>query len=80
MEQMNNLTKLDLGCNSISDKGASTLAEFLKKNSSIAYVDLGRNKISNKGAVSLAESLKFNKVLEQIHLFSKTIFKQTKNN
>ncbi|CAF3664402.1 unnamed protein product [Rotaria sordida] len=50
-------TKLDLGSNSITSKGASVLADALKYNTTLEELDFHNNRISDLGVYSLAKVL-----------------------
>jgi len=59
---------LRLDENSITDHGASALAESLKVNQKLVKLDLACNFIRDGGATALAESLRFNEGLMELHL------------
>ena len=53
-------TRLDLGYNTITPKGAAILAEALKQNSTLEELDFHNNRVSDLGVHSLAEVLSSN--------------------
>jgi len=58
LHKNSSLTSLKLSVNSISDTGASALAEALAANQKIASLDLFSNNIGDKGAIALTEKLR----------------------
>ena len=63
-----NLTKLLLARNKISDRGASAIAEKLKKNRILHTLTLGYNLIGPDGGVNIAKALEGNKHLVALEL------------
>jgi len=59
---------LRLDENSITDHGASALAESLKVNDKLMKLDLACNSIHDGGAIALGESLGTNAGLMELHL------------
>ncbi|XP_064642842.1 leucine-rich repeat-containing protein 34-like isoform X2 [Lineus longissimus] len=62
------INRLDLKYNKITDEGATTLAEFLKKNEVIKEVNLMDNDIEEDGAVALAKVLHSNQTLLSLRM------------
>ena len=62
------ITKLVLSRNSITDRGAATLAEVLKENRTLQQLDVSINSFGNGGATALAEMLKENRTLQQLNV------------
>ena len=62
------ITKLVLSSNSITDRGATTLAEILKENRTIQQLNVSNNSIGGGGATALAEMLKENRTLQQLYI------------
>eukprot|EP00668_Euglena_longa_P012030 GGOE01014454.1.p1 GENE.GGOE01014454.1~~GGOE01014454.1.p1 ORF type:complete len:789 (-),score=351.19 GGOE01014454.1:393-2705(-) len=61
------LQKLELGDNCVSDLGAASLCQALKKDKvALQYLDLSNNKISDKGGVEIAAMLKVNSSLQHL--------------
>jgi Ran GTPase-activating protein (RanGAP) involved in mRNA processing and transport len=52
-----------IGYTTISDEGASAIADALKANTSVTNIYLGGNEIGNEGALTLADALKVNTTL-----------------
>ena len=67
------LQQLDVSNNSIGDRGATVLAEMLKKNSTLQQLDVSRNSIHSGGATALAEMLKENRTLQQLDVSGNSI-------
>lgn len=67
---VNALRELNLGWNSITDKGASALAEALKKNHTLQSLDLSGNDIAEIGTKALAQSFTANIMLTKLYLTS----------
>ena len=67
------ITKLVLSENSITDRGATALAEMLKENKTLQQLDVSDNSIGDGGATALAEMLKENKTLQQLGVSSNSI-------
>jgi Ran GTPase-activating protein (RanGAP) involved in mRNA processing and transport len=53
----NNLKKIDLSDNDITDDGAKYLAQMLKTNTILTHLTLSRNNISDKGVQQIANAL-----------------------
>ena len=58
------LQELNLNFDKISDKGATALAQALKRNTTLQLLNLSFNKISDKGATALAQAMKGNTTLQ----------------
>lgn len=62
------VASLLLRLNSITDKGATSLASALIDNESLVSVDLGHNKITNQGAKDLIKVIPCNETIEELKL------------
>ena len=62
------ITTLVLSENSITDSGATTLAEMLKENRTLQQLYVSLNSIGDGGATALAEMLKENRTLQQLNV------------
>jgi hypothetical protein len=62
------LTSLNLGSNSISDAGATQLAECLRVNATLTSLILASNSIGDAGASRLEECLLVNETLMSLDL------------
>ena len=62
------ITKLVLSKNSITDRGATALAEMLKENRTLRQLDIGGNSIDVGAAIALVEMLKEKKTLQQLSI------------
>ena len=68
------LQQLDISSNSISEGGATVLAEMLKENRTLQRLDISTNSIGDGGATALAEMLKENRTLQQLYVRNNFIF------
>ncbi|KAG6429616.1 hypothetical protein SASPL_107668 [Salvia splendens] len=62
------LTVLDLANNSIGARGASHVAEYIKKSKSLLLINLYMNDIGDEGAEKVAEALKDNRSVTNVDL------------
>ena len=67
------ITKLVMFKNSITDRGATTLAEMLKENTTLQQLNISNNSIGDGGATALAEILKENTTLQQLNISNNSI-------
>ena len=67
------ITKLVLSENSITDRGATTLAEMLKENRTLQHMNVSNNSIGVGGVTALAEMLKENRTLQHMNVSSNSI-------
>ena len=67
------ITKLVLSRNNITDRGATALAEMLKKNRMLQQLDIRHNSIGAGGATALVEVLKENRILQQLNVRDNSI-------
>ncbi len=67
------LRDLDLSANNLTATSSESLAEFLKKSTSIATLNLGWNRLGNEGLKTLSIGLKNNKSLHHLSLYSNEI-------
>ena len=67
------ITTLVMFQNSITDRGATTLAEMLKENMTLQQLDISNNSIGIGGATALAEMLKENRTLQQLYISNNSI-------
>ena len=67
------INKLVLSRNSITDRGATALAQMLKENRMLQQLDVSRNSIGVGGATALAEMLKESRTLQQLNVRGNSI-------
>ena len=67
------ITNLDMWSNNITDRGAATLAEVLKENSTLQQLNVRDNSIGDGGATALAKVLKENMTLQQLDVSNNSI-------
>ncbi|KAL0238529.1 hypothetical protein GEMRC1_013002 [Eukaryota sp. GEM-RC1] len=63
---------------SIGTKGAITLSELLKNNSTIVLIHLQHNSVFNEGAIAISESLKVNSLITEVILRGNPVDPATK--
>ena len=64
----NNIQKLDISHNNISDKGAVAISECLKVNKTLKELRMSNNNISDHGVIKIAEAIQINKVISIIDI------------
>ncbi|GMN41686.1 hypothetical protein TIFTF001_010907 [Ficus carica] len=70
------LTRLEIGNNSISAKGAFHVAEYVKKNKSLLLLNISMNDIGDEGAEKIGDALKENRSIRSIDLAGNNIHVQ----
>merc|ERR1712118_130916 len=60
LEKNSTVTSLDLGGNTIGDKGAESIVAALEQNRTVTAVDLNHNNIGAQGAMGIAATLEKN--------------------
>ena len=73
LHKFKRLRMLNLGCDQVSDEGASWLADALQDNTSLRVLGFWSNLISDAGASALARALKTNNFLTRLVLGSNFI-------
>ena len=62
------LVKLDISCNSLSDKGVVAISECLKVNNRLKELNISKNEITSEGAMTIAEALQLNTALVKLDI------------
>lgn len=66
LENIPNINSLEIRSNSIADKGAIAIADFIEKDKACQYLDLSFNNIGSKGSSAIFNSLEKNKFIKVI--------------
>jgi Leucine-rich repeat (LRR) protein len=72
----NNLTRLDLSCNSLSPKDGLLVADGLRVNTVLRWLNLASNDLRGKGAKRIAAALLENSTLETLILASNKVLRK----
>ena len=59
---------VDLGCNDLTEQGASRLCQAMQLNSSVQYLSLRGNKIGHHGGLQVAAMLQVNQTLQSLDM------------
>lgn len=62
------MEELSLSANSIGDRGAATLAEVIKSNTTLTSLDISSNNIDYDGITALAAAIAENTTLRALYL------------